>query len=289
MDLHLVSDATGEMLNTMLRAGVAQFDHAHVAYHHWTLVRSRPALDRVMRAIRTTGGLVFASIVDASLRKALEEQCACLGIKVVVPLDPVLFALQEVLGERAAGRPGKQYVLDDAYFRRIEAMDFVLAHDDGQTAVGLRQADLVLVGLSRSSKTPTSFYLANRGVKVANVPLIREVPLPADLFSLDIPVVGLSIDPRRLVEIRRNRLRLDTSTRTGLDMKRDAPYIDYEQVAAEVQWARRLCRENGWPMIDVTHRSIEETAAAVLARANEWAEKAHPEGHGRVLGWAQEG
>ncbi|GAJ30437.1 pyruvate, water dikinase regulatory protein [Acidomonas methanolica] len=274
LDIHLVSDATGEMLHATLRAAVAQFAHPHVSWHSWTLVRTRAALLRVVRGLETTGGVVFASIMDATLRRELERQCERLGLRLQQPLDPVIGLLQEALGEKAVCRAGSQYVLDEAYFRRIAAIDFVLSHDDGQAVGGLREADLVLVGLSRCSKTPTAFYLANnRAVKVANVPLIREAPLPPELLTIDRPVVALTIDARRLVDIRRHRLKADSASRTIREIERESPYIDYDQVAAEALWARRLCRAQGWPMIDVTHRSIEETAAEVMARADEWAEK----------------
>ena len=183
--------------------------------------------------------------------------------------------LQEQIGEQAQARPGKQYVLDADYFRRIDAMHYVLAHDDGQAQIGLAEADVVLVGVSRSSKTPTSFYLANRGVKAANVPLVPQLPDPPGLENPKCPVIGLTLEPEALIEIRRHRLRLiatgaDAATRIRHD---NAEYVDEEAVKAELLWARRICARRGWPVVDVTRRSIEETAATVLQLMDAWHER----------------
>ena len=267
ISLHLVSDATGETLNAIARASVPQFQHAHVVYHRWNLVRTRQHLHRVLEGIRTDPGPVLSSVIDPKLRSALDLACKQLQVQVVNVLDPVLSMLQETLGEAAQGRPGIQYVLDEDYYKRIDAMHYVLAHDDGQAVTGLREADVVLVGVSRASKTPTSFYLANRGVKAANVPLIPGLPLAPELLALRRPVVGLTIDPRTLIEIRRHRLRALTS---GGIKEEDNIYVDPEAVRDEVVWARRLCARNGWPVIDVSRRSIEETSAAVIDLLEAW-------------------
>ena len=269
--LHLVSDATGETLNSIARATVAQFEHARIVYHRWNLIRTRLHLHRVLQGIEADPGPVLSSMMDRRLKGELEIACAHLKLQVVNVLDPVLAVLQETLGEKAQGRPGSQYVLDEEYYRRIDAMHYVLAHDDGQAVAGLREADVVLVGVSRASKTPTSFYLANRGVKAANVPLVPEAPLAPELFQLACPVVGLTIDPRTLVEIRRHRVRAIAPGGVMGDVSEAAnPYIDAELVRNEVVWARRLCTRNGWPLVDVSHRSIEETAAAIIEICQLW-------------------
>jgi regulator of PEP synthase PpsR (kinase-PPPase family) len=277
ISLHLVSDATGETLNSIARATVAQFEHAHVVYHRWNLIRTRLHLHRVLGGIEEYPGPVLSSMMDRKLKGELESACARLNIQVLNVLDPVLSMLQENLGEKAVGRPGGQYVLDDEYYRRIDAMHYVLAHDDGQATAGLKEADVVLVGVSRASKTPTSFYLANRGVKAANVPLVPNVPLPPELLQVQRPVIGLTIDPRTLIEIRRNRLKLMAPNAGGIRSmdERENVYVDPELVRSEVLWARRLCLSRGWPVVDVSHRSIEETAAAVIELSNHWAIK-HP-------------
>ena len=269
--LHLVSDATGETLNSIARATVAQFEHAHIVYHRWNLIRTRLHLHRVLQGIEADPGPVLSSMMDRRLKGELDVACSHLNVQVVNVLDPVLSMLQDTLGEKAQGRPGSQYVLDEEYYKRIDAMHYVLAHDDGQATAGLREADVVLVGVSRASKTPTCFYLANRGVKAANVPLVPNAPMVPELLEVKCPVVGLTIDPRTLVEIRRHRLRA-IAPRGAMGEVDEASntYVDPETVREEVVWARRMCNRNGWPVVDVSHRSIEETAAAIIELCELW-------------------
>ncbi len=268
MNLHLVSDATGETLNSVARATVAQFEHVAIVYHRWSLIRSRLQLHRVLEGIESEPGPILSTLVDRALRHELEVFCERLGVSVVNVLDPVIAVLQEQIGEVATARPGRQYVLDADYFRRIDAMHYVLAHDDGQAEAGIVEADVCLVGVSRSSKTPTAFYLANRGVKAANVPLVPNLPVPPVLKDLSCPIIGLTIEAQALIEIRQHRLRLIGAP--GLARHDATEYVDEEAVKTELLWARRLCARQGWPVIDVTRRSIEETAAAVLQRMEEW-------------------
>lgn len=271
MDLHLVSDATGETLNSIARATVSQFEHVSIQYHRWSLIRTRFQLHRVLEGIEAEPGPVLSTVVDRALRNDLETTCRRLGVAVVNVLDPVLGMLQDHIGEQAQSRPGRQYVLDADYFRRIDAMHFVLAHDDGQAQAGIAEADVVMVGVSRSSKTPTSFYLANRGIKAANVPLVPGTPDPPGLVNPACPVIGLTLDPMALIEIRRHRLKLiAVGTDTGRVRSDSTDYVDVDAVKAELLWARRLCTRRGWPVIDVTRRSIEETAATVLQLMDAW-------------------
>lgn len=271
LNLHLVSDATGDTLNAIARATVVQFEHADIIYHRWSLIRTRFQMHRVLEGIEAEPGPVLSTVIDRALRAELETACQRLGLPVVNVLDPVLSMLAERVGEQAVGRPGRQYRLDADYFRRIDAMHYVLAHDDGQASAGIAEADVVLVGVSRSSKTPTSFYLANRGVKAANVPLVPNLPLPAALETTHCPVVGLTVEPERLIEIRRHRLRAIGAQASTIAAYAETPaYVDHDTVAAEVLWARRMCARHGWPVIDVTRRSIEETAAAVVQHMEGW-------------------
>ena len=279
INLHLVSDATGETLNSIARATVAQFEHADILHHRWSLVRTRFQLHRVLEGIEAEPGPVLSTLVERGLRAELESACQRTGVPVVHVLDPVMALLQDQLEEAAVARPGRQYVLDADYFRRIDAMHFVLAHDDGQAQAGIAEADVVLVGVSRSSKTPTSFYLANRGIKAANVPLVPGLPEPPGLQQpglqqLGCPVVGLTLDTQALIEIRRHRLRLIGSGGARPMRQDSTDYVDPEAVAAELLWARRLCARRGWPVVDVTRRSIEETAATVLQLMEGWHERA---------------
>ncbi len=269
-NLHLISDATGETLNAIARATVAQFEHAHFLHHRWSLVRTRFQLHRVLEGIEAEPGPVLSTLVERGLRSELESACARMGLAIVHVLDPVLAMLQETVGEAATARPGRQYVLDADYFRRIDAMHYVLSHDDGQASAGAADADVLLVGVSRSSKTPTSFYLANRGVKAANIPLVPGTPEPAILDATTCPVIGLTLDAERLIEIRKHRLRLIGAGGTGALRADTTDYVDAEAVKAELLWARRLCAKRGWPVVDVTRRSIEETAATVLQLMEAW-------------------
>ncbi|MGE0226727.1 MAG: pyruvate, water dikinase regulatory protein [Acetobacteraceae bacterium] len=271
INLHLVSDATGETLNAIARATTAQFEHAHIIHHRWSLIRTRFQLHRVLEGIEHEPGPVLSTLVDRALRDELETTCRRLNVQIVNVLDPVLNVLQECIGEQATARPGRQYVLNADYFRRIDAMHYVLAHDDGQAQPGLAEADVILVGVSRSSKTPTCFYLANRGIKAANVPLVPNISVPQGLVEAQCPVIGLSLAPEALIDIRRHRLRLiGGGAQTGPVRQNSTDYVDEDAVKAELLWARRFCTHHGWPVIDVTRRSIEETAATVLQLMEAW-------------------
>ena len=271
INLHLVSDATGETLNAIARATTVQFDHAEIIHHRWSLIRTRFQLHRVMEGIEHEPGPVLSTLLDKALRAELETTCRRLNLQIVNVLDPVMAVLQTCIGEKAASRPGRQYVLNADYFHRIDAMHYVLAHDDGQGQPGLAEADVVLVGVSRSSKTPTCFYLANRGIKAANVPLVPNLPEPAGLADVHCPVIGLTLQAEALIDIRRHRLRLiGGGVQTGPVRQNGTDYVDEAAVKAELLWARRLCTRRGWPTIDVTRRSIEETAATVLQLMEAW-------------------
>lgn len=267
INLHLVSDSTGETLNSIARATLARFEGSHVVHHRWSLIRSRLQLDRVLEGLEHEPGPVLFTLVDRSLRHALEEACERLGVPALSVLDQVMELLQGQIGARAKEKRAAQHVMDADYFRRIDAMHYVLAHDDGQGVAGIGQAEVCLVGVSRSSKTPTCFYLANRGIKAANVPIVPGAALPPELAENRVPVVGLTIEANALIEIRRHRLRLIGAHGVRQDT---TEYIDPEAVKAEILAARRLCNQHGWPVIDVTRRSIEETAATVLQLMEAW-------------------
>jgi len=263
LHLHLLSDSTGETLENIAKAGLSQFDGVETIKHFWPMVRSEGHLDRVMADIAQKPGLVIYTLVNVEVRKRLEARCHALGLPAVAALDPVIDALSRLLGQEAKARPGRQHILDAAYFARVEAIQYTIAHDDGVAPEDWEEADIVLAGVSRSSKTPTSIYLANRGYKVANMPLVMEAPPPAALYRLRDPlVVGLTTSPDRLVQVRRNRL-------LSLNQSPETAYVDQEKVAAELAFARRIFSDNGWPVIDVTRRSIEETAAAIINLVNE--------------------
>ncbi len=263
LHLHLVSDSTGETLEMIAKAALAQFDDADVVRHFWPMVRSQAHLDRILADITASPGLVIFTVVSLDIRKMLEERCHAMGLPCVPALDAVIDSLENMFGQQAKARPGRQHTMDDAYFARVEAIQFTIAHDDGVGWEDWEEADIVLAGVSRCSKTPTSIYLANRGFKVANIPIVVESPPPPALFGLRSPlVVGLTTAPERLIQVRRNRL-------LSLNQTPGTAYVDTDKVAREVQFARRMFADNAWPVIDVTRRSIEETAAAVISLLNE--------------------
>ena len=256
--VHLVSDSTGETLNAMAKAVCARFDAVLPIEHIYALVRSRRQIDRVLREIEGAPGVVLHTIVDKELRAALEEGCRAMDVTCVAALDPLVASLARYLGAAISTRVGAQHALDAEYFNRIEALDFAMAHDDGQGFDDLERADVVLVGVSRTSKTPTSIYLAHRGVRAANVPLVPGAEPPPQLFQVKRPlVVGLTVSPDRLIQIRRNRL-------LNLRQDRQSDYVETEAVREETVRARRLFEKHRWPVIDVSRRSVEETAAAVI-------------------------
>lgn len=256
--LHLVSDATGETVTSVVRACLVQFEGVQPIQHNWWLVRTQGQVERVIAGIEDKPGLVFFTLVDGAVRGLLEEACRQRGIPCISLLDPVMAGLSAFLDVEVTALPGRQYQLDAEYFRRIDAMQFTLSHDDGQLIELVDQADIVLVGVSRSSKTPTCMYLANRGLKCANYPLVPGVPLPPELERTKKPlVVGLTKDPKSLSDIRRARLRL-------LNQEEEADYAQFEKVKEEVQQARRIFSRLGWPVVDVTRRSIEEASAAII-------------------------
>ncbi|MDX5982882.1 MULTISPECIES: pyruvate, water dikinase regulatory protein [Sphingomonas] len=263
LHLHLLSDSTGETLENIAKAALAQYDDVETIRHFWPMVRTEAHLERILQEISQNPGLVLFTLVNSETRRTLETRCRALGLPAVAPLDGVTGALSGLLGQAAKARPGRQHVLDAAYFARVDAIQFTIAHDDGILAEDWEEADIVLAGVSRSSKTPTSIYLANRGFKTANIPIVLESPPPASLYTLKNPiVVGLTTSADRLIQVRRNRL-------LSLNQKVETAYVDQEAVTREVAFARRMFADNGWPVIDVTRRSIEETAAAIIALVGE--------------------
>ena len=263
LHLHLLSDSTGETLEAVAKAALALFDDVEAIKHFWPMVRSEGHLTRIMSDIGKNPGLVLFTLANNDLRHKLETMCRSAGLPVLAPLDLVTDTLSSLLGQQKLTRPGRQHILDAAYFARVDAIQFTIAHDDGIGWENWEDANIILAGVSRTSKTPTSIYLANRGFKTANIPLVIESPPPDLLFRLSKPlVVGLVTNADRLVQIRRNRL-------LSLNQAPDTDYVNQEKVNAELAFARRMFADNGWPVIDMTRRSIEEAAAAIINLYNE--------------------
>ena len=257
--LHLVSDSTGETLITVARAVAAQYANVTAVEHVYPLVRSQKQLDRVLTEIEEAPGIVLFTLLEKDLVGRLEAKCQEINSPSLSIIGPVMQLFQAYLGASTTGRVGAQHTLNAEYFKRIDALNYSMMHDDGQHVEGLEEADVVLVGVSRTSKTPTSIYLANRGVRTANVPLVPGIPIPPQLETLVKPlVVSLHATPERLIQIRQNRL-LSLGADTG-----NEDYIDRQSVTEEVTFARRLSAKYGWPLLEVTRRSIEETAAAIM-------------------------
>ncbi len=257
--LHLVSDATGETINSVARACLVQFEGIEPIEHVWSLIRTKGQMEKALAGITKDPGPVLFTLVNEALRDQLLEGCRDRDVPCVPVLDPVIHRLAACFGVEIAGQPGLQHALDAEYFGRMDAMNFALTHDDGQIPGEIDKADVILVGVSRTSKTPTCIYLANRGLKAANVPVVPNCPLPGGLLESKLAlIVGLTKDPARLVQVRRNRLRMIAQ---GQD---DTDYVDLESVREEVAFARKLCQKHDWPIIDVSRRSIEETAATIM-------------------------
>ncbi|MBS9721638.1 kinase/pyrophosphorylase [Tianweitania sp. BSSL-BM11] len=258
--LHLISDATGETLLAAGRAAASQYKDARAIEHIYPLIRTTKQVEKVLEEIEAEPGIILYTMVDQDLAAIIDARCAAMGLPYVSVLEPVLTVFQSYLGTPAGRRVGAQHVLDADYFRRIDALNFTMEHDDGQLPPNMNDADIILIGISRTSKTPTSIYLANRGIKTVNIPIVLGVPMPDSLAKATKPlIVGLIASAERISQVRENRLLGSTPS---FDI---SSYTDRSQISAELAYARQICSRHGWPMIDVSRRSIEETAAAIVA------------------------
>ncbi|NBO19770.1 MAG: kinase/pyrophosphorylase [Proteobacteria bacterium] len=266
-NLHLVSDSTGETVGSVARAALAQFDEVDAEEFSWTLVRSKAQMERIIESIHENPGPVLYTLVDNNLRDMLKMECARRGLPCIAVLTTIVSELSAYLGVESHAAIGKQHELNEEYFSRVDAINYTLAHDDGQAHWELEEADIVIVGVSRTSKSPTCVYLAYKGYKTANVPLVLGCPLPPSLETLKKPlVVGLTISPERLQQIRKTRLQ-------SLNQEADTNYVDMENMQQEIGESRRLYNKHRWPVIDVTKRSVEETAATILQLLKKHQEK----------------
>lgn len=266
-NLHLVSDSTGETVGSVARAALVQFESVEPEEFTWTLVRTKTQLDKVLQGIAENPGPVMYTMVDQSLRDALKKECARRGLPCIAVISGVVSELSSYLGEETHAQPGKQHELNEDYFTRVDAINYALAHDDGQAHWDLDEADVVLVGVSRTSKSPTCVYLAYKGFKSANIPFVLDCPLPPSLETLKKPlIVGLTINPERLFAIRKTRLQ-------SINQEADTNYVDMEYMEREIAESRKLFQKNRWPVIDVTKRSVEETAATIAQYLKKHQEK----------------
>lgn len=256
--LHLISDATGETLNTVAKAAAAQYADFRPVAHIYALVRTPTQLNRALREIEEQPGIVLFTLINPELRRHLEQQCELMGVPCLSILDPIISILSQYLNTASRPQVGGQHALNSDYFRRIDAINFTMAHDDGQGLEDLEKADVVILGISRTSKTPTAIYLAQRGIRTANIPIIPQISVPQKLTSLQGPlIVGLIASAERIAQIRRHRL-------LSLKESRATDYVDPRQITDELLFMKTLCSNHNWPMIDVTRRSVEEIAATIL-------------------------
>lgn len=257
--LHLISDSTGETLIAAGRAAASQFADSHAVEHVYPLVRNRKQIADVLAEIDHAPGIVLHTVIDQEIAAVIDEACNAMGVPCVSVIEPVLQIFQSYLGAPSRRRVGAQHELNAGYFARIEALNFTMDHDDGQLPHKIDEADVILLGISRTSKTPTAIYLANRGIKTANVPIVSGMPLPEKLYSASKPlIVCLIATIDHISQVRHNRVLGST---TGYQ----ETYTDRATIAEEIKYAKQLCARHNWPVIDVTRKSIEETAAAIVA------------------------
>lgn len=257
-NLHLVSDSTGDTVSSVARAALVQFEGVEAEEHVWTLVRTRGQIDKVLEKIEEKPGIVMFTIADYELRSALKEGCDRLNIVSISVLSRVVKEFTNYLGVQVSGEMGKQYELDEEYFDRVDAINFALTHDDGQSVWDIERSDIVIVGVSRTSKSPTCMYLAFRGYKVANIPYVMDCQFPLNMDKLyKTMVIGLTISPERLREIRRNRL-------FSLHEEKETDYVDIDRIKEELKEMRLFLTKNNIPVIDVTRKSVEETSATII-------------------------
>lgn len=265
--LHLISDSTGETVSSVARAALAQFIDIEPEEHIWSLVRTRTQMEKVIAGLDYHPGIVLYTLVEPFLRDILKAECLKRSLPCIPVLATVVGELATYLGVEAHARPGRQHELNEEYFSRVEAINFALAHDDGQAHWDLADSDIVLVGPSRTSKSPTCVYLAYRGYKAANIPFVMDCPLPPALEELTKPlIVGLTIDPERLLQIRKTRLQ-------SLKQEADTNYVEMEKIQHEIAESRKLYSKHRWPVIDVSRRSVEETAANIIQHFQKHFEK----------------
>lgn len=260
-NIYVLSDSTGETAERVLKAALSQFGGADVRIRRLSKVSNQQEVQQALLPLASDSGLLIYTLVDPDLVIAVHTIAEEKGLMAFDLLTPLLRSLSLFLGVMAQSTPGLLHQIDTDYFRRIEAVNFTVKHDDGQETRGLEKAELVLVGVSRSSKTPLSMYLAHKGYKVANVPLVKGIEPPEELDRIDpSKIVGLIISPKRLVDIRTSRL-----VNMGQSMK--SSYADYEKVEEEIAYCRQYYRRHpSWMIVDVTNKSVEEAASEILRR-----------------------
>ena len=257
--IYLISDSTGETLDRIFLAIKAQFQNIEYNVHTFSFTRTENQILKILLdAEKNTNAIILYSIVDSNLAKYLantssDKKIPCFGV-----LGDLILSFSKLLNQKASHQPSGQHVLNEEYYKRIEAIQFTMNHDDGNLVKEIEKSDIILLGVSRTSKTPTSIYLANKGYKTANIPLVLDQKIPDDLYTNKIScIIGLVADPERLSDIRRNRVAI-------MQDQNLKEYTDLDYIKKEVEDSKKLFKKNSWPIIDVTRRSVEETAASIL-------------------------
>ena len=257
-NVYLVSDSTGETLDRIFLSLKSQFANFEYNKKEFAFVRTEQQIDKIIKeCVNLENSLILYTIVETKLAKYISNQSnknsiPCFGI-----LGNLILSFSKLLNQKAIHKPSAQHVLDEDYYKRIEAIQFTMAHDDGKKIDDLKNADVILLGVSRTSKTPTSIYLANRGYKTINIPLVLDQKIPESLSNNSACIVGLVADPERLADIRRNRVAI-------MNDHNLKEYTDLDSIKKEVNESKNIFKRNNWPIIDVTRRSVEETAASIL-------------------------
>jgi hypothetical protein len=258
INIHLISDSTGETLSSVSRAVLSQFEDVDSNDFIWPLIRTQAQIERVKESITKNPGIVLYTILEDDLIENLKNHCQQLKIPCIPVLSRIISEFSNYLGCDISHTIGRQHLLDSEYFSRVEAINYTITHDDGQSTWDLYDANIVIIGVSRTSKSPTSVYLSCRGYKTANIPFVDIKTMPTNIYDLKTPlIVGLIINPEKLMQIRQTRL-----VSIGQDSKTD--YIDIESIKAEIAESRKLFAKLNCPVIDVTKRSVEETAAKII-------------------------
>ena len=259
-DIYLISDSTGETLERIFLAIKAQFKNFDYKTHYYSFTRTENQISKILEASgKNSNSIVLYTIVENKLAKHLSDECNKKNIPCFGILGDLIISFSKLLDQKALNVPSRQHIMDDEYYEKIEAIQFTMNHDDGNSVDDIEKSDIILLGVSRTSKTPTSIYLANKGMKISNIPLVNENSVP-DLLKTNPQkkcVVGLTAEPDRLVDLRKNRMQT-------IKDNESTEYTNLEKVQKEMEEARKLFQKYKWPSIDVTRKSVEETAASIL-------------------------
>ena len=257
--IFLISDSTGETLDRIFMALKAQFNNFEYELNQFSFTRTETQISTILKnAKKQDSPIILYTVVNSKLAKFLAEESNKVGIPCFGVLGDLILNFSKILNQKATHKPSGQHVLDEEYYKRIEAIQFTMNHDDGNQTENILESDIILVGVSRTSKTPTSIYLANKGLKTSNIPLVNEMSIPKDVMSAkNLCIVGLVTEAERLFDIRRNRL-------NTLKENEASDYTNLEKIKTEVEESKKIFKKNKWPTIDVTRKSVEETAASII-------------------------